>query len=55
MAVLGESGSGKSATARAMLGVLPAHQSRVSAGSIRVAGRDVLAMTEAARRDCPRR
>jgi oligopeptide transport system ATP-binding protein len=51
MAVLGESGSGKSATARAMLGVLPRHQSRVSAGSIRVAGRDVLAMTEAARRD----
>ena len=50
MAVLGESGSGKSATARAMLGVLPARQSRVSAGSIRVDGRDVLAMPEAERR-----
>jgi oligopeptide transport system ATP-binding protein len=51
MAVLGESGSGKSATARAMLGVLPKPQSRVTAGSIRVAGRDMLAMSEDARRD----
>ena len=32
MAVLGESGSGKSATARAMLGVLPEHPSRVTGG-----------------------
>jgi oligopeptide transport system ATP-binding protein len=51
MAVLGESGSGKSATARAMLGVLPVHACRVSAGSIRVGGRDVLALPESQRRE----
>ena len=49
-AILGESGSGKSATARAMLGVLPPRQSRVSAGALRVDGRDVLEMSEAQRR-----
>jgi len=50
MAVLGESGSGKSATARAMLGVLPATQSRVTAGHIRVDGRDLLSLSEVERR-----
>jgi len=50
MALLGESGSGKSATARAMLGVLPAQQSRISAGQIRVDGRDILALSESQRR-----
>jgi peptide/nickel transport system ATP-binding protein len=43
LGLLGESGSGKSVTLRALLNVLPAGRSRVS-GSIRVAGRDVLGL-----------
>jgi len=43
LGVLGESGSGKSVTLRAMLRILPAHRSIVS-GAIRIAGRDVLAL-----------
>ena len=43
LGVLGESGSGKSVTLRAMLRILPAHRSSVS-GAIRIAGRDVLAL-----------
>ena len=50
LAVLGESGSGKSATARAMVGVLPAGSSRVSRGQVRVHGRDVLTMSSDDRR-----
>ena len=44
LGVLGESGSGKSVTLRAMLRILPAHRSAVT-GAIRVAGRDVLALS----------
>ena len=47
LGVLGESGSGKSVTLRAMLRILPAHRSSVS-GAIRVAGRDVLALSGSA-------
>ncbi len=43
LGVLGESGSGKSVTLRALLRILPPRRSRVS-GSIRIAGRDVLAL-----------
>ncbi|HVE50927.1 MAG TPA: ABC transporter ATP-binding protein [Casimicrobiaceae bacterium] len=43
LGVLGESGSGKTVTLRAMLRILPAHRSTVS-GAIRIAGRDVLAL-----------
>ena len=46
LGVLGESGSGKSVTLRAMLRILPAHRSSVS-GTIRIAGRDVLALSGA--------
>ncbi len=46
LGVLGESGSGKSVTLRAMLRILPAHRSSVS-GAIRIAGRDVLALSGA--------
>jgi peptide/nickel transport system ATP-binding protein len=46
LGVLGESGSGKSVTLRAMLRILPAHRSSVT-GSIRVGGRDVLALSGA--------
>ena len=46
LGVLGESGSGKSVTLRALLRILPPRRSRI-AGSIRVAGRDVLGLSEA--------
>jgi peptide/nickel transport system ATP-binding protein len=44
LGVLGESGSGKSVTLRALLRILPERRSRVD-GAIRVAGKDVLALT----------
>jgi len=47
LGVLGESGSGKSVTLRAMLRILPAHRSIVS-GAFRIAGRDVLALSGSA-------
>ncbi|MFC7625574.1 ABC transporter ATP-binding protein [Microlunatus sp. GCM10028923] len=42
LAVLGESGSGKSATARAIMGVLPPLDARVSAGEVLINGEDLL-------------
>ena len=50
IALLGESGSGKSVTLRALLRMLPEHRTRIS-GAITVAGRDVLAMDEPALED----
>jgi peptide/nickel transport system ATP-binding protein len=47
LGLLGESGSGKSATLRALLNMLPAGRSQVS-GSIRLAGRDVLGLDASA-------
>jgi len=49
LCVLGESGSGKSVTMRALMRLLPPKRSVIS-GRIRVAGEDVLAMNEAALR-----
>jgi peptide/nickel transport system ATP-binding protein len=46
LGLLGESGSGKSVTLRALLRMLPARRSSIS-GTIKVAGRDVLALDEA--------
>jgi peptide/nickel transport system ATP-binding protein len=46
LGLLGESGSGKSVTLKALLRMLPARRTVVS-GSITVSGRDVLAMDEA--------
>jgi peptide/nickel transport system ATP-binding protein len=43
MCIIGESGSGKSVTLRAMLRLLPARQTVIS-GSIRIAGHDILAL-----------
>jgi peptide/nickel transport system ATP-binding protein len=47
LGLLGESGSGKSVTLRALLRMLPPRRSSV-AGSIRIVGEDVLAMDDAA-------
>src|SRR5262245_22621933 len=46
LGLLGESGSGKSVTLRALLRMLPARRS-VMSGTIRVAGQDVLRLSEA--------
>ncbi|WP_432938778.1 ABC transporter ATP-binding protein [Kribbella sp. CA-253562] len=43
VALLGESGSGKSVTAQAILGIVPKPAGRVTGGSISYAGRDLLA------------
>jgi peptide/nickel transport system ATP-binding protein len=50
LGLLGESGSGKSVTLKALLRMLPPHSTEVS-GSIRVAGQDVLTMDRAALED----
>src|ERR1700736_5423063 len=44
LCILGESGSGKTVTLRALLRLLPARRTRIE-GSVRVAGEDVLAMS----------
>jgi oligopeptide transport system ATP-binding protein len=43
LAVIGESGSGKSLTARSVMGILPPH-ARVTSGSIRLDGTDLLTL-----------
>ena len=47
LGLLGESGSGKSVTLRALLRLLPAKRTQIT-GTVRVAGQDVLALDEAA-------
>lgn len=42
VAVVGESGCGKSVTSKAIMGLLPKHQSRIKQGEIRYNGRDIL-------------
>ena len=44
--VVGESGSGKSVTAMAALRLLPRHACRITGGSLRLCGEDVLAVSE---------
>ena len=46
LGVVGESGCGKSATALAILGLLPRPAGRVSAGSIRLDGRELVGLSE---------
>jgi oligopeptide transport system ATP-binding protein len=50
LAVLGESGSGKSVTARAILGILQSPPGHVTGGSMRYDGRDLLRMGPEERR-----
>lgn len=45
LCILGESGSGKSVTMRALMRLLPKNTARIS-GQVRIAGRDVVAMDE---------
>ncbi|SFD81682.1 ABC transporter ATP-binding protein [Streptomyces aidingensis] len=50
LAVLGESGSGKSVTAQAVMGILDMPPGRITGGRILFRGRDLLAMAEEERR-----
>ncbi|TDC17982.1 ABC transporter ATP-binding protein [Streptomyces sp. 8K308] len=50
LAVLGESGSGKSVTAQAVMGILDSPPARITGGRILFRGEDVLAMSEEQRR-----
>src|ERR1700737_4622396 len=50
LCILGESGSGKSVTLRAMMRLLPPRRTKIE-GSVRVGGQDVLAIPSRALRD----
>ena len=50
LAVVGESGCGKSVTALSLLRILPEPQGRVASGTVRLDGRDLLALSEDAMR-----
>ncbi|MGA5819000.1 ABC transporter ATP-binding protein [Kitasatospora sp. NPDC094028] len=50
LAVLGESGSGKSVTAQAIMGILDVPPARITAGRILFRGEDLLTMSSGARR-----
>jgi peptide/nickel transport system ATP-binding protein len=45
LCILGESGSGKSVTLRAMMRLLPAHITRIS-GRVSIAGRNVMELDQ---------
>ena len=51
LAIVGESGCGKSVTALSVLRLVPSPPGRIVSGSIRLAGRDLLALSEAEMRD----
>jgi peptide/nickel transport system ATP-binding protein len=44
LGILGESGSGKSVTLRALIGLLPAGRTRIE-GDVRIAGQDLTRLT----------
>ncbi|MDQ0788968.1 oligopeptide transport system ATP-binding protein [Streptomyces sp. B3I7] len=50
LAVLGESGSGKSVTAQAVMGILDTPPGRITGGEVRFRGRDLLTLPEERRR-----
>ncbi|RBQ21163.1 methionine ABC transporter ATP-binding protein [Spongiactinospora rosea] len=51
LAILGESGSGKSVTAQVIMGILASPPARIAGGAVRWEGRDLLTLPEAARRE----
>src|SRR5258706_9912993 len=51
LAIVGESGCGKSVTALSVLRLVPSPPGRIVSGAIRLAGRDLLALSEAEMRD----
>lgn len=46
LAIVGESGCGKSVTARSLMRLLPSHNSRIAGGSIRFKGRELTDLSE---------
>jgi oligopeptide transport system ATP-binding protein len=50
LAILGESGSGKSVTAQAIMGILDMPPAKIPAGQVRYCGRDLLTMPDEERR-----
>ncbi|HHU10620.1 MAG TPA: ABC transporter ATP-binding protein [Intrasporangiaceae bacterium] len=50
LAILGESGSGKSVTAQAIMGILDMPPAKIPAGSVKYCGHDLLTMPESERR-----
>src|SRR3954469_24113810 len=50
LAVLGESGSGKSVTAQAIMGILDVPPGRITGGQVLFKGRDLLTLKEEERR-----
>ncbi|MCC7345902.1 MAG: ABC transporter ATP-binding protein [Variibacter sp.] len=50
LAIVGESGCGKSITALSLMRLVPEPPGRIAAGAVRLAGRDLLALDEAAMR-----
>src|SRR3974390_3182199 len=53
LAIVGESGCGKSVTALSILRLIPSPPGRIASGPIRFAGRDLLGLSESAMRDVP--
>src|SRR5208283_1873564 len=51
LAIVGESGCGKSVTALSVLRLIPSPPGRIVSGSVRFAGRDLLGLSEAAMRE----
>jgi len=51
LAILGESGSGKSVTAQAVMGILDSPPAQVRAGKVLFDGRDLLALSDSERRE----
>ncbi|TDC67292.1 ABC transporter ATP-binding protein, partial [Actinomadura sp. GC306] len=51
VAILGESGSGKSVAAQAVMGILDAPPARIERGSVRLRGEELLGMPERRRRE----
>jgi peptide/nickel transport system ATP-binding protein len=51
LAIVGESGCGKSITALSLMRLVPEPPGRIAAGSVRLAGRDLLTLDEAAMRE----
>jgi peptide/nickel transport system ATP-binding protein len=51
LAIVGESGCGKSVTALSVLRLIPSPPGRIVSGAIRLAGRDLLSLSEAEMRD----
>ena len=51
LGIVGESGCGKSVTANTIMGLLPKYSGKITAGSVRLKGREITAMTEKQQRE----